>query len=61
MGTGLMITYVVRKVGRAVECTGLVESSAVAETWQMLGVKVGEAPGKIRGNAERSLALARNV
>jgi hypothetical protein len=30
-----VIWYRVRKVGRAVECTGLVESSAVVETRQM--------------------------
>ena len=50
-----VIAYNLRKVGRAVECTGLVVSSAVGETRQMDGVKFGEAPGKIRGNAERSL------
>ena len=30
-----VVAYNLRKVGRAVECTGLVESSAVVETRQM--------------------------
>jgi hypothetical protein len=37
----------VRKVGRAVECTGLVKTSADSETRRMIGVKFGETPGAI--------------